>query len=155
MGVSGSGKSAIGTALADELNLPFIDADDLHPASNIEKMRNGIPLTDEDRWPWLEKVGHALEEKKNVVIACSALKERYRDHIRNFAPNATFLLLAAPTELLEERVASRPGHYMPPSLLASQLEALEPLRPAEKGIELVNVGELEKVVATALASFRE
>ena len=155
MGVSGSGKSAIGSALADHLKLPYIDADDLHPASNVEKMRNSIPLTDEDRWPWLDKVGKALAENSKAVIACSALKERYRDRIRQFAPGAIFILLEAPADVLAKRVASRPGHYMPASLLASQLEALEPLGPLENGVSLTSEGPLEDVLAQALSSLRE
>lgn len=151
MGVSGSGKSVVGYALAQKISVGFIDADDLHPESNKEKMASGTPLTDEDRWPWLDKVGEAIANK-DVVIACSALKKIYRDRIRSHAPSATFILLQTPREELEERIRIRQeqeGHFMPAALLDSQLDTLEPLAPAERGQAIANQGSLASVVEAA------
>jgi carbohydrate kinase (thermoresistant glucokinase family) len=133
MGVSGSGKSTVGAALAQRLGLPFVDADDLHPITNVDKMTAGIPLTDDDRWPWLAKVGEAMAAAADtgVVVACSALKHSYRDAIRSGAPAARFVLLSGSRELLESRLSRREGHFMPASLLESQLATLEPLDSAE------------------------
>jgi len=151
MGVSGSGKSVVGYALAQKLGLEFIDSDDLHPIGNKEKMALGTPLTDEDRWPWLDKVGEAIKGRE-VIIACSALKKSYRDRIRSQAPETTFVLLQTPREELEVRVAARQvneGHFMPPTLLDSQLETLEPLGPTERGFTLKNEGALPGVIDEA------
>jgi gluconokinase len=136
MGVSGSGKSTVGSALAAELGVPFVDADDLHPVANVEKMASGIPLTDDDRWPWLRLVGERLSGAgtTGMVVACSALKRAYRDAIRAEAPGVRFVFLDASRALLEARVANRPTHFMPASLLDSQLASLEPLAPDEPGI---------------------
>jgi gluconokinase len=136
MGVSGSGKSTVGSALAAELRVPFVDADDLHPLANVEKMASGIPLTDDDRWPWLRLVGERLAGAgaTGMVVACSALKRSYRDAIRAEAPGVRFVFLDASRALLEARVANRPTHFMPASLLDSQLAALEPLASDEPGI---------------------
>jgi gluconokinase len=136
MGVSGSGKSTIGALLAERLGVPFTDADDLHPITNVDKMAAGVPLTDDDRWPWLQLVGKALAAASDtgLVVACSALKRSYRDAIRAGAPEAEFVLLTGSTELLESRLSKREDHFMPASLLDSQLDALEPLGPDEAGI---------------------
>ncbi|SHJ04765.1 gluconokinase [Wenxinia saemankumensis] len=130
MGVSGSGKSLIGRQLADRLGAPFVDGDDLHPRSNVEKMAAGHPLTDEDRWPWLAHVGARLAAPQPpAVIACSALKRIYRDHIaRHAGREVAFVLLDGPRDVLRKRVGLREGHFMPPELLDSQLATLE--RPA-------------------------
>lgn len=125
MGVSGAGKTTIGEQLAERLGLAFIEGDEHHPPENVEKMRNGAPLEDVDRWPWLERLGHAMAEKGRAVVACSALKARYRDALKRWAPEAVFVHLAGPAELIGRRLASRQGHYMPPSLLESQFAALE------------------------------
>jgi len=151
MGVSGSGKSVVGYALAQKIGLEFIDADDLHPATNKEKMSSGIPLTDDDRWPWLDKVGEAISNKE-VVIACSALKKVYRDRIRSHAPSATFILLETPRGELEARIRIRQeqdGHFMPASLLDSQLGTLESLGPTERGSTIANQGSLTAVIEAA------
>ena len=137
MGVSGCGKSTIGKTLATTLNLNsptrFIDGDDLHPESNIKKMSQGIPLNDEDREPWLRDVGKALAVESNCVIACSALKRKYRDLIREFAPDAIFLHLVGSEELLSNRMNSRNSHFMKPWMLQSQLATLEELQSDEAG----------------------
>jgi gluconokinase len=130
MGVSGCGKSTLGTALAGVIGCPFFEGDDFHAAEAISRMRAGIPLTDGDRWPWLERLGLAiaggLAEDGAVVASCSALKRSYRDRLRAVIPAPVgFVLLDAQAEELRNRMAARPGHYMPPSLLDSQLATLE------------------------------
>lgn len=137
MGVSGSGKSTVGAALAQRLRVPFADADDLHPSANIAKMSRGEPLTDEDRYPWLEIVGEWLAVYADGgVMSCSALKRGYRDRLRHHAPTVAFLHLDGTPEVIAARQASRPGHFMPASLLTSQFATLEPLQPDEDGIVL-------------------
>ena len=137
MGVSGSGKSTVGAALAQRLRVPFADADDLHPSANIAKMSRGEALDDEDRLPWLELVGEWLAvHEDGGVMSCSALKRKYRDQIRHHAPTVRFLLLDGTREVIAARQASRPGHFMPASLLTSQFAALEPLAPDEDGVVL-------------------
>ncbi|GAB3537450.1 gluconokinase, GntK/IdnK-type [Arthrobacter tecti] len=119
MGVSGCGKSTVGTLLAQDLGVKFLDGDSLHPPSNVEKMAAGIPLDDVDRQPWLKEIGwrFAAAGEKSLVIACSALKRSYRDLIRSRAAEAQFVHLHGTAELLAARMAARPGHFMPPSLL--------------------------------------
>ena len=136
MGVSGSGKSTVGAALGQRLRVPFADADDFHPPANIKKMSAGIPLDDSDRWPWLEAIGEwlAAHDEKGGVISCSALKRRYRDHIRHHAHRVQFLHLEGSRDVIAARQASRPGHFMPASLLTSQFATLEPLAPDEHGL---------------------
>lgn len=135
MGVSGSGKSTVGAAIAQRFRVPFEDADDLHPSANIAKMSRGEPLDDSDRYPWLELVGEWLAvHEDGGVMSCSALKRKYRDQIRGIAPTVRFLLLDGTPEVIAARQAARPGHFMPPSLLASQFATLEPLAPDEDGI---------------------
>jgi carbohydrate kinase (thermoresistant glucokinase family) len=146
MGVSGSGKSTIGGLLAEALGLPFIDADDLHPATNKEKMAHGIPLTDEDRWPWLAAVGDAMAVAA-CVCACSALKRAYRDALRVKDPGVVFVELDGSRELLAERMEAREGHFMPTSLLDSQLATLEPLQADEAGFRVGIDGTEGKTVA--------
>jgi gluconokinase len=127
MGVSGCGKSSIGGAFAAAIGGKFIDGDDLHPDANRTKMASGHPLTDQDRAPWLLRVGQALRgTKAPIVIGCSALKRRYRDVIRDQADQPViFLHLSGSHQVLAARMAARTGHFMPPSLLESQLAALE------------------------------
>jgi len=159
MGPSGAGKSVVGAALAERLaerfpGVDFIDSDELHPAANVEKMRAGIPLGDADRWPWLALVGEALAAPDGAgrVIACSALRRSYRDAIRAGCPDAVFVELVVPADELGDRVGARPGHFMPASLLASQLGALEPLHDDERGIRVENTGPLDEVVARVIAA---
>ena len=132
IGVSGSGKTTIGQRLADELDWDFHDADDFHPASNVEKMKHGIPLTDEDRAPWLDAIARfaceLMAAGRRAVFACSALKQSYRDRLR-IDDTVRFVFLDGPPELLRARIESRHHHFMPESLLASQLDALEPPGP--------------------------
>ena len=154
MGVSGSGKSTVGAALAARLGAPFRDGDDLHPQANIAKMSAGVPLTDEDRWPWLDLVGTWLTEQPTGVIACSALRRVYRDRIRAQAPDAVMLHLVAPDETIARRQADRPGHFMPASLLDSQLALLEPLEADEQGIAVDVSGSVEEIVERAYEALR-
>jgi gluconokinase len=132
MGVSGCGKSSVGEALSGRLGIPYFDGDDLHTAEAVAKMRDGIPLTDADRWPWLDRVAQVLHEKAPVIVGCSALKRAYRDRIRAGAGGpVTFVHLSGSRELITSRMVARTGHYMPPSLLDSQFAALEPPGPEE------------------------
>lgn len=151
MGVSGSGKTTIGRLLADGLDAAFVDADDLHPAANRAKMSAGVPLTDDDRWPWLESVGRVIRDEMlaggSIVVACSALKRVYRDRIAAAAEDVNFIHLTGPRELIAARMQERPGHFMPPALLTSQLEILEPLEPHERGAAFENTGDPDEVVS--------
>lgn len=133
MGVSGSGKTTVGVRLAEASGRVFIDGDDLHPAANKQKMASGIPLTDDDRWPWLARVGERLAVGDGPIVACSALHRAYRDVLRQAAPGAFFALLNGSRDVLAARVAARHHEYMPASLLDSQLATLEPLGPDENG----------------------
>ncbi|MCP3064724.1 gluconokinase [Myxococcus sp. K38C18041901] len=129
MGVSGAGKSTVGRALAQSLGWRFLDTDDLHSAANVAKMAAGVPLTDEDRWPWLADVRGELERSlsrgEDVVLASSALKRSYRERLEVDPARTRWVYLNAPREVLSRRLAQRHGHFMPPSLLDSQLAALE------------------------------
>lgn len=137
MGVSAAGKSSVARALADRLGVRFVDADDLHPRSNLDKMASGIPLDDDDRRPWLDAVADVLtRDGRGVVVACSALRRAYRDRLRDSAPDVVFVLLSGSPELLAARAAGRTGHFMPPALLASQLATLEPLFDDEDGVTI-------------------
>lgn len=147
MGPSGSGKSLVGALLAAQLGVAFIDADDLHPAANVAKMAAGSPLTDEDRMPWLDVVGAALRAAPDgVVIACSALARRYRDRLRLHTPDAVVVELLTDPKALAERMAAR-DHFMPQSLLGSQLLTLEHLGDDERGIAVVTDETPARIVA--------
>lgn len=136
MGVTGSGKSTVGTALAERMGVPFGDADDFHSPENVAKMRSGVPLDDTDRRPWLQAIGVWLAEHRDsgAVVSCSALRRAYRDVLREGAPDVTFLHLHGDMETVRKRVAARTGHFMPESLVQSQFDALEPLQPDEQGV---------------------
>lgn len=149
MGVAGSGKSVVGTALANHIGSVYIDGDDLHPAANIAKMSRGEPLTDEDRWPWLGLVGQKLAGSagNTVIIGCSALKRRYRDHIRAEAGGpVTFVHLTGDKALIASRMSARSGHFMPMTLIDSQFAALEPPDADEGAITVDIDNSLERIV---------
>ena len=128
MGVAGTGKSTVAGLLAERLNWEFQEGDALHPPANVAKMSSGIPLTDEDRWPWLDAIAAWIEEKTQRsepgILTCSALKRSYRDRLRG--PNVIFVFLNGSREVIAARMASRADHFMPPALLDSQFAALEP-----------------------------
>lgn len=151
MGVSGSGKSTVGKLLAEQLGWSFVEGDDFHPAANVEKMRGGTPLTDEDRRPWLaalrERITTAVERNENVVLACSALKHAYQDYLeRGEQGQVHYVYLHGSEELLRQRLAARTGHFMNPNLLHSQFEALEPPDHAVR----VEVTEPPEVIASQI-----
>ena len=153
MGVSGCGKSSVGLALAEALGARFIDGDDLHPEANKAKMAAGIPLNDDDRWPWLDLVGDALAES-NTIVACSALKRVYRERILAAAPGTFFVHLHGTRELLAQRMGARPNHFMPVSLLDSQLNTLELLGADEPGVMLDIALPVDQLVAAALTDLK-
>jgi gluconokinase len=138
-GVSGVGKTTVGDLLARKLGWRFIEADDFHPAANIEKMRSGHPLTDEDRWPWLEslrqKINQLLAAGENAVLACSALKRAYRDRLR-VSEAVKFVFLRGEYALIEKQLRSRRDHFMNPDLLQSQFDDLEESRPDEHALTI-------------------
>jgi gluconokinase len=154
MGPSGSGKSAVGSAVAARLALPFVDADDLHPQANVAKMAAGVPLDDADRMPWLDVVAAELHDAPGgVVVACSALARRYRERILSGAPATVFVELRTSTRELARRMATR-EHFMPSSLLASQLQTLEHLEPEEPGVVVAGDPPLADVVDAAVEAIR-
>jgi gluconokinase len=150
MGVAGCGKSAIGQRIALSLSLPLIEGDAFHPPANIEKMRQGHALQDEDRAGWLDRLGLELQaHPAGAVLTCSALKRSYRDRLRAFAPGLRFVHLALSQEQALARVAARPGHFYPPSLVASQFEALEDPVGEPLVLQLDAVQPLDEVAARA------
>ncbi|MGP4805954.1 gluconokinase [Agrobacterium cavarae] len=158
MGVSGCGKSTVGAELAEELGMPFQEGDRLHPKANVEKMSAGTPLTDEDRWPWLDLVGAELRqgyEAGGVVISCSALKKSYRDRLRTACGGPlAFVFLEGSVELLTRRMGARKGHFMPLSLLKTQLDTLE-VPTGEPGVVTVNIDATpDEIVETALKGLK-
>ena len=150
MGVSGVGKTTIGRALAQRLGWRFQEGDALHPPENIAKMRAGIPLDDTDRAPWLRAIAARIDEWRERgeagVITCSALKRRYRDVIIGSRPGVRLVYLTAPPALIAQRLAARPGHFMPASLLASQLATLEPPEPDENALTVSMDAPVETIV---------
>lgn len=157
MGVSGSGKSTVGTAVAHEINAKFIDGDDLHPRANIQKMASGCPLNDEDRAPWLERLNDAaysLSHKNETgIIVCSALKRRYRDALRAGNEGIVFLYLKGSYDVILQRLQARAGHYMPDTLLKSQFETLEEPGEDETDVIRVNIDhQIEGVVSRCVTA---
>jgi len=156
MGVSSSGKSTVGQSIARRLHVPFLDGDGYHPPANVEKMRSGIPLVDEDRWPWLESLATALHEaadRKNAAVgACSALRRAYRDYLVEKAGEPIlFVYLQGNREVIGERIARRKHEYMPASLLDSQFATLEVPDPASENVLIVPVTDsVEKITVTAV-----
>lgn len=163
MGVSGCGKSTLGALLAEALDCPFLEGDAYHSADAVEKMRRGTPLTDEDRWPWLERLGQAIAAMRDAagardggpVAACSALRRCYRDRLRaTIGGPVRFVLLENSREALLARVGNRPGHYMPTSLLDSQLATLERPTPDEEAMILTTDRPADTLRDQVLAALR-
>ncbi len=154
MGVSGSGKTTIAQGLATRLDWIYAEGDEFHPPANVEKMSQGVALTDEDRWPWLRAIGEWIDSHesggRSAVITCSALKRAYRDLLREGRPAVRFVQIDVPEEELRRRLDARTGHYMPPSLLPSQLATLEPLQQDEPGVLVHAHGDPQDVVREAL-----
>ena len=160
MGVSGSGKTTVGQALAAALGFEFLEGDAFHAAENIEKMAAGIPLTDDDRGPWLAALVDVVRERHGrgigTVLACSALRRVYRDRLRTAVPHEESFVVALHSDAgtLRSRIETRRGHYMPASLLESQLASLEPLEPDEPGITLDTTRSAERVITDARSAVR-
>jgi gluconokinase len=159
MGVSGTGKSTVAAALAAALGVPWVDGDDLHSPDAVARMRAGVPLTDDDRWPWLDRIGARLGDRAaspaGLIVACSALRRAYRERLRAAAPGLRFVYLEGSAELIGQRLQARRGHYMPPGLLASQLQTLEPPASDEADVLPLGIdGSVEHMVARALEALR-
>ncbi|CND36267.1 gluconokinase [Yersinia alsatica] len=157
MGVSGSGKTTVGEAVARRIHAKFIDGDDLHPRANIQKMGSGHPLNDEDRMPWLERLSDAaysLNHKNETgIIVCSALKRRYRDRLREGNPEMVFLYLKGSFDVIMGRLKARSGHFMPTDLLKSQFEALEEPGAEEPDVICVDIdADIDEVVARCVSA---
>lgn len=156
MGVAGCGKSAVAQALVARLGWAYQEGDVLHPPENVEKMRGGTPLTDADRWPWLDRIAAWIDARRaageNAVVTCSALKRAYRDRIIGSRPGVRLVFLHGERALLAERIGARRGHFMPPSLLDSQLATLEPPGADEHPISLDVTPPPEDLGASVLAA---
>lgn len=154
MGVSGVGKSSVAAGLVARTGWEFAEGDDFHTEENRRKMAAGHPLDDDDRWPWLRRIADWIGEQESAghgaVVTCSALKRSYRDLLGDGHPSVRFVHLLAPSELIAERIGARKGHYMPPTLLESQLAALEPLHPDEPGVGVDTTGDPDAVAERAL-----
>ena len=158
MGVSGSGKSTVGETLAARLGWPYEDADQFHPASNVAKMSAGHPLTDEDRWPWLKAIATEIDRVCDaggrVVIGCSALKRAYRDVLSHHRTDIRLVYLKGTQALIAERLGRRKGHFMPPGLLASQFNTLEPPTSDEHPVTVSIDAPVDDIVDTILRQLK-
>lgn len=158
MGVSGCGKSSVGQRVADHLGWTFLEGDTLHPAANVAKMHNGVPLDDSDRRPWLDAIGQWLDARQaageSAVVACSALKRRYRDRLCRDRPGVCFAWLKVSRAELEHRLQQRHGHFMPTSLLDSQLATLEPPAADEPAITIDADGGIDTTMQATLAALQ-
>jgi gluconokinase len=154
MGVSGVGKTSVAAAIVARTGWNFAEGDDFHPEANRAKMASGHPLDDEDRWPWLRRIAAWIGEQeaagRDAVVTCSALRRPYRDLLCDGHPSVRFVHLIAPPDLIKHRMDARQGHFMPPSLLASQLATLEPLHPDEPGVAVETTGDPAQVADAAL-----
>ncbi|NBE55389.1 gluconokinase [Streptomyces boluensis] len=156
MGVAGTGKTTIGPLLAAQLGVPYAEGDDFHPEANIAKMSAGTPLTDDDRWPWLDAIGSWAHGRAGLggVVSSSALKRSYRDRLRSAAPGVVFVHLTGSRELIEDRMSHRKGHFMPTALLDSQFATLQPLGPDEAGVDVDVAGGPEEIAERAVTALR-
>ena len=159
MGVAGSGKTTLAGILQERLGRPYAEADEFHPQANIDKMAAGTPLDDDDRWPWLEKIRDWLTEQTRAgrpsVVTCSALKRVYRDRLGEAEGRVRFVHLSAGEDLLADRMAHRAGHFMPTTLLPSQLSTLEPLGDDEDGVTILVEDPPDVVADLTLAALQE
>ena len=151
MGVAGTGKTTIGPLLAARLGVPYAEGDDFHPQANIDKMTAGTPLTDEDRWPWLDAIGAWAHDRDGLggVVSSSALKRGYRDRLRAAAPGIVFVHLTGDRALIEDRMSHRHGHFMPTALLDSQFATLQPLQADEAGVAVDVSGSPDEITERA------
>ncbi len=156
MGVAGTGKTTIGALLAARLGVPYAEGDDFHSAANVAKMTAGTPLTDDDRWPWLDAIGSWAHERagQGGVVSSSALKRRYRDRLRAAAPGIVFVHLTGDRALIADRMAHRAGHFMPTALLDSQFAALQPLQADEAGVAVNVSGSPDEITDRAHTALR-
>ena len=159
MGVAGSGKSAVALELVKRLGWAFAEGDDFHPSANVAKMRSGRPLDDEDRWPWLRAIAEWIGERaaagQCAIVTCSALKRAYRELLGDGHPSVHFVHVDVSTDVLRERIGHRQGHFMPTSLLDSQLATLEPLQPDEPGFAVPADGPLDEVADRVVDELRK
>ena len=157
MGVAGCGKSTVVEAIKEQLGYTLAEGDDFHPQANIDKMSVGIPFTDADRWPWLDVINRWMIAREslgeNTVVSSSALKRLYREALSKDL-NVYFLFLSGPGELIRQRLSERKGHFMPPALLPSQFEILEPLSPDENGVKISIEGSADDVARRAVEAVR-
>ncbi|MDQ8702815.1 gluconokinase [Streptomyces sp. LHD-70] len=156
MGVAGTGKTTIGPLLAARLGVPYAEGDDFHPEANIAKMSAGTPLTDDDRWPWLDAIGAWAHGRSGLggVVSSSALKRSYRDRLRSAAPGLVFVHLTGSRELIEDRMSHRQGHFMPTALLDSQFATLQPLGADEAGVDVDVAGSPAEITERAVEALR-
>ncbi|WP_326788726.1 gluconokinase [Streptomyces sp. NBC_00151] len=154
MGVAGTGKTTIGPLLAARLGVPYAEGDDFHPQANIAKMTAGTPLTDDDRWPWLDAIGRWAHDRAGLggVVSGSALKRAYRDRLRAAAPGIVFVHLTGTRQLIEDRMSHRTGHFMPTVLLDSQFATLQPLTADEAGVEVDVSGDPTEITERAVTA---